>query len=160
MTLHHICHAKLSIYFLIEICYIKLSRANECLLDLGVYKMSTTFKIKPTVTVDIISKIKTQQSREILLYLFNKYGSEPIDQNELMLELNQHQTDGVVLKEGSTGPISRTYEFYRKNAKSGWWNAGYIELTKSPSKVNSAKDYIDYLQGLLTDNDIEFDLQA
>jgi hypothetical protein len=120
--------------------------------------MSTTFKIKEQVTLDTIKAIKTQQSRELLTYLFNKYGHSEVDQNQLMLELNIHQTDGKVLSQGSSGPISRTYEFYRKNSKSGWWNAGLVEITKT-NKSSSKDEYIKYLEDLLEQNEVEFEKQ-
>ena len=42
--------------------------------------MSTTFKIKSHVTLETIASIKTQQSRELLMYLFKKYGYNEADQ--------------------------------------------------------------------------------
>lgn len=125
--------------------------------------MATTFKINNHVTLEVIKSIKTQQSRELLTYLFNKYGHNEVDQGQLMTELNLHQTDNTVLSEGSVRPISGTYEFYRKNQKSGWVNAGLVTITRS-SKALDHKAYIEslnarieYLEGLLNDNDIEFD---
>jgi hypothetical protein len=125
--------------------------------------MSATFQILSHVTIDLISKIKTNQSRELLTYLFNKYGHEPVDQGDLMKELNTHQDDGLVFKQGSSGPISRTYEFYRKNAKCGWFEAGLIQINRT-SKARSAadelqalKDRIEYLERTLTNAEIEFE---
>lgn len=125
--------------------------------------MATYFSIKPTVTVDMIAKIKTKQSRELLMYLFNKYGYNEVDQKELMKELNLHQDDNLVFSEGTEGVISRTYEFYRRNEKSGWWNAGLIEIRRT-SKAKSAaseleelKERIKELENLLEENEIEFD---
>lgn len=126
--------------------------------------MSTTFKIADHVTLETIGKIKTQQSRELLTYLFKKYGHEPVDQGQLMTELNLHQTDGTVLSEGSVRPISGTYEFYRKNQKSGWVNAGLVEITRSSkaldvkARFQALQDRIEYLEDLLTEHDIEFDV--
>lgn len=126
--------------------------------------MSTTFKIKDHVTLETIGKIKTQQSRELLTYLFKKYGHDPVDQGSLMTELNLHQTDGTVLSEGSVRPISGTYEFYRKNQKSGWVNAGLVEITRSSkaldvkAKFEALEARIEYLEQLLEENDIEFDV--
>lgn len=127
--------------------------------------MATTFKIKSHVTLETIKGIKTQQSRELLTYLFNKYGHNEVDQGHLMTELNLHQTDGTVLSEGSVRPISGTYEFYRKNQKSGWVNAGLVEITRSSKaldakqEVQALKDRIAYLEQILDDNDIEYDLE-
>jgi hypothetical protein len=120
--------------------------------------MSTFFKIKEHVTLDFLSKQKLpNQSRELLTYLLEKYKYDAVDQNDLMLDLNTHQTDGKVFKEGSKGPISRTYEFYRKNEKSGWINADYIEITKSAKEPTKDQKYIQYLEELLVLNDIEID---
>lgn len=127
--------------------------------------MSTTFRIMDHVNLEVIGKIKTQQSRELLTYLFKKYGHEPVDQGSLMTELNLHQTDGTVLSEGSVRPISGTYEFYRKNQKSGWVNAGLVEITRSSKALDVKARFeklearIEYLEGLLNDNDIEFDVE-
>lgn len=125
---------------------------------------TTTFKILDHVTSDTISKIKTKQSRELLMYLFNKYGYDEVDQSELMNELNLHQKSTTVFSEVPTGPISRTYEFYRKNSRCGWFEAGLIKITKT-SKASSAKQEvedlkarIEYLENLLNDHDIEYDL--
>ena len=126
--------------------------------------MTTTFKIANHVTLEVIGKIKTQQSRELLTYLFKKYGHNEVDQGSLMTELNLHQTDGTVLSEGSVRPISGTYEFYRKNQKSGWVNAGLVEITRSSKALDAKQKFedmqarIEYLENLLTEHDIEFDV--
>lgn len=98
------------------------------------------------------------------MYLFNKYGYEEVDQSDLMKELNLHQDSTKVFSEIPTGPISRTYEFYRKNSRCGWFEAGLIKITKT-SKASSEKQYvsdlesrIEYLEQLLKDNDIEIDV--
>lgn len=127
--------------------------------------MSTTFKIKSHVTLEMIAGIKTQQSRELLMYLFKKYGHNEVDQGHLMTELNLHQTDGSVLSEGSVRPISGTYEFYRKNQKSGWVNAGLVEITRSSKALDAKqvledlKSRIEYLENLLIENNIEYDVE-
>jgi hypothetical protein len=125
--------------------------------------MAATFRIKNHVTLDLISKIKTNQSRELLTYLLNKYGYEAVDQGDLMKELNLHQNDGLVFKQGSSGPISRTYEFYRKNAKCGWFEADLIEINRT-SKAKDAKNElealrarVEYLENLCIQHDVEYE---
>ena len=125
---------------------------------------TTTFKILDHVTNDKILAIKTKQSRELLMYLFNKYGYDEVDQSELMNELNLHQKSTTVFSEIPTGPISRTYEFYRKNSRCGWFEAGLIKITKT-SKASNAKQEledlkarVEYLENLLQDNEIEFEM--
>jgi hypothetical protein len=86
------------------------------------------------VTPALIASIKTPQCREILHYLFTTYGVEtPIDQNELLIEMNSHQHDGKVLRNGSAGPISRIYEFYRKR---GLTDPGYMTVSKENATVS------------------------
>lgn len=124
---------------------------------------TTTFKILDHVNNDTISKIKTKQSRELLAYLFKKYGYEEVDQSELMKELNLHQETKIVFSEVPTGPISRTYEFYRKNSRCGWFEAGLIKITKTSKsstekqKIEDLEARIEYLENLLSEENIEFD---
>jgi hypothetical protein len=68
------------------------------------------------------------QSKELLSYIIGKYGiGKPIDQSQLVLELNSHQFDGVVLSKQSTSPISRLFEFYRT---SRWLKKGLVSVTQ------------------------------
>ena len=125
---------------------------------------TTTFRILDHVNSDIIAKIKTKQSRELMMYLHNKYGHNAVDQSELMLDLNLHQKDTVVFSEIPTGPISRTYEFYRKNSRCGWFEAGLIEIVKTSKasaekqRVSDLEARIEYLENLCIENNVEFDV--
>ena len=107
--------------------------------------MSTTFQINDHVNLDVISKIKTKQSRELLTYLYKTYQHDEVDQAELMLELNTHQFDNKVLSEGSKMALSGLYQFYRKNEKSGWINQNFITIRKS-SKALNAKTELENLK--------------
>jgi len=126
--------------------------------------MSTTFQINDHVNLDVISKIKTKQSRELLTYLYNTYQHDEVDQAELMLELNTHQFDNLVLSEGSKMALSGLYQFYRKNEKSGWINQNFITIRKSSKALNAKNELenlkarIKYLEEILIEKDIEFDL--
>jgi len=126
--------------------------------------MSTTFQINSHVDLNVIAKIKTKQSRELLTYLYNTYGHDEVDQAELMLELNTHQFDNQVLSEGSKMALSGLYQFYRKNEKSGWINQNFITIRKSSKALNAKtelenlKSRVQYLENLLTEHDIEFDI--
>ena len=127
------------------------------------HKMSTTFQINAHVDLDVIAKIKTKQSREMLTYLFNTYGYDEVDQAELMIELNTHQKDGKVLSEGSKMAFSGLYQFYRKNEKSGWINLGFITIRKSSKALNAKNELenlkarVKYLEDLLDEAGMEYD---
>jgi len=77
------------------------------------------------------------QSKELLQYIVNKYGADKeINQSELVLDLNTHQKDTVVLSKESSSPISRLYEFYRSKT---WAKAGWVVVT-SESKGTGGKE--------------------
>ena len=126
--------------------------------------MSTTFQINDHVNLDVISKIKTKQSRELLTYLYNTYQHDEVDQAELMLELNTHQFDNKVLSEGSKMALSGLYQFYRKNEKSGWINQDFITIRKSSKALNAKNELenlrarVKYLEDLLDEASIEYEV--
>jgi hypothetical protein len=106
--------------------------------------MTTFITLTDKCTPASIAAIKTPQCREILQYLFTTHGVDnPINQSDLLLEFNAHQHTGKVLSKGSSGPISRIYEFYRKR---GLQDPGFITVTKSPSKASEHKEVIANLQ--------------
>ena len=99
--------------------------------------MATFITLTDKVTEVSIAAIKAPQCREILSFLFKEYGvGNPINNGDLLLEMNTHQHDGKVLSKGSAGPISRIYEFYRKR---GLEDPGFITVTKSPTKKENAE---------------------
>lgn len=108
------------------------------------------------------------QSKELLQYIVNKYGvDKDINQSELVLDLNSHQFDTVVLSKQSTSPISRLYEFYRSKT---WSKAGYVVVTSETKgksgvaakwkKLEAAHQkliaHAAYLEDLLEKNNIEY----
>src|SRR5262245_49492663 len=78
------------------------------------------------------------QSKELLQYIVNKYGADKeINQSELVLDLNTHQKDTVVLSKESSSPISRLYEFYRSKT---WAKAGWVVVTSENKGGGKAKE--------------------
>lgn len=95
--------------------------------------MAKILKINAKAT-EAVDKLKGQ-SKELLKYIIDKYGiDKPIDQSSLVLELNSHQFDTVVLSKQSTSPISRLFEFYRTSV---WLKQGLVTVTsenKGPAR--------------------------
>lgn len=121
--------------------------------------MATFITLTDKVTLESIAAIKTPQCRELLSFLFHSYGvNNPINNSDLLLELNTHQHDGLVFKKGSAGPISRIYEFYRKR---GLEDPGYITVTKPATKKQTTETLqlqydmlIDKIAALIDDDDL------
>ena len=128
--------------------------------------------IRVTKAGEEAAKTQKGQSKELLDYIIKKYGVETeIDQSALVLDLNDHQKDTVVLSKLSTSPISRLYEFYRSKT---WAKSGWVVVTSEPKKggtdkkalgkwklleANHAKlvAHATKLEELLEANNIEFD---
>jgi hypothetical protein len=99
--------------------------------------------------------------RQMLDYLQTKYGENPVDQFDLMLELNTHQMDTEVLKERSMRPLSQLFGFFI----SDWVKAGFAERVtakvllpqvKEPGKMARMEGHIHDLEALLRANNIDF----
>jgi len=98
--------------------------------------MTTFVTFTDRLTVEEVDKVKTPQCRQLLSYFLKKYGSgSTVDQGQLLLDLNEQQNTGLALTNGSSGPISRIYEFYRKKGMS---DTGFITISKSEPKSTSA----------------------
>ena len=88
--------------------------------------MAKILKINETAVEGV--KTLKGQSAELLNYIIGKYGvGKDIDQSSLVLELNSHQFDTVVLSKQSTSPISRLFEFYRTSV---WLKKGFVAVTQ------------------------------
>jgi hypothetical protein len=98
--------------------------------------MATFVTFTDKLTAEEVNKVKTPQCRQLLSYFLKKYESgSTVDQGQLLLDLNEQQNTGLALTNGSSGPISRIYEFYRKK---GMKDTGFITISKSEPRTTSA----------------------
>jgi len=106
---------------------------------------------------------------QMLSYLQGKYGEEPIDQYELMLDLNAHQGDETVIKDAKERirPLSQIFSFYIGD----WTTKGYVERASlkaiAPTvrpvirgKVAQLEARIRYLEAQLQGAGVQYDKAA
>jgi len=96
---------------------------------------------------------------QMLKYLQNKYGENPVDQFELMTELNKHQEDNAVLSEKSVRPLSQLFGWYIPD----WVKGGFAsrvaakELAPSqPGKLVRMENHIRELEAKLAAANIQY----
>ena len=106
---------------------------------------------------------------QMLAYLQGKYGSEPADQYEVMLELNQHQGDESVIKDAKDRirPLSQIFSFHVGD----WTTKGFVERASlkaiAPTvrpvirgKVAQLEARIRYLEARLHEAGIQYNQAA
>ena len=83
-----------------------------------------------------------KQAREILEYMINNPDipkGEPMDQKDLMANLDFHQEDNQVLSVTPKQPISRIFQFYRKRLT----DAGILEYERMKAEPKAKKEKVE-----------------
>lgn len=85
-----------------------------------------------------------KQAREIMEYLISNDKitvGEPVDQKDLLANLDYHQDDNKILSTTPKQPISRIFQFYRKSlCDAGYLGYERVTVAKEPKAKKEAAD--------------------